>query len=353
MPTRQIYIFSEGERSTLDLKTYFVRRVLLFFGVVLGVMILTFLLTRVLPADPIRALAGPTALPSVVEGLRHKYGLDKPVPLQFIDYMQGILTGNLGLSIRTGDQVVQDIATFLPATIELAIFGFIIALALGVVTGSVAAMKRGKATDHILRAASLLGLSMPSFWLGIVALIIFSLTYPIFPGGGRVSFTITSPPHITGFLTLDSLLVGRPDIFLDALAHLALPALVLGVWGAAWITRHTRSSTIEVTRQDYVMMARAKGLPERFVFFRHIFRNALIPPLTIAGLVFGSLLSAAIPVELVFSFPGIGLYAYNSNLAADYNAIVAVALVTAISFSLSNLLVDLLYPIIDPRIKYD
>jgi peptide/nickel transport system permease protein len=184
-------------------------------------------------------------------------------------------------------------------------------------------------------------------------LIVFTQDLHWFPGGGRVDFTTLSVPHITGFLTIDSLLVGNFGLFKQALAHLALPAFVLGAWGAAWITRHTRASTIEVMRQDYITMARAKGLSGVAVFFRHTLRNALIPPLTIAGLVFGSLLSSAIPVELVFSFPGVGLYTFYSVQASDYDPIIGAALLTAIAFAASNLVVDLLYPVLDPRIKYD
>ena len=316
-------------------------------------MVLTFFLTHILPADPVRALAGPLAPPAVIEALRHKFGLDQPLYVQFINYMVGVLTGNLGVSLRTGDSVLADLSVFLPATIELAVYAFIIAVVLGAVMGSLAAIKRGKALDQVLRFVSLLGLSMPSFWLGIVLLIVFTEDLHWFPGGGRVSFTTLTIPHITGFLTIDSLLVGNIGLFEQAVLHLALPAFVLGVWGAAWITRHTRASTIEVMRQDYITMAKAKGLSGRAVFFRHTLRNSLIPPLTIAGLVFGSLLSAAIPVELVFSFPGIGLYTFYSVQASDYDPIIGAALLTAVAFALSNLVVDLLYPILDPRIKYD
>ena len=316
-------------------------------------MILTFFFTHILPANPVRALAGPNAPPAVIAALEVKFGLNKPLYVQFVNYMAGTLTGNLGVSIRTGDPVLSDIEYFLPATLELAAYAFVIAVLLGTVMGSIAAIKKGKVVDHALRILSLLGLSMPSFWLGIILIVIFSVDFRWFPGGGRVDFTTLTIPHITGFLTIDSLLVGNLGLFEQALAHLALPAFVLGVWGAAWITRHTRASTIEVMRQDYITMAKAKGLSGMAVFFRHTLRNSLIPPLTIAGLVFGSLLSAAIPVELVFSWPGIGLYTFYSVQASDYDPIIGAALVTAIAFAVCNLVVDLLYPLLDPRIKYD
>lgn len=325
----------------------------LFVGVVLGVMVLTFLMTRVLPINPARALAGPYATPQVVAGLEARFGLNVPIYVQFIQYFEHLFTGNLGISFQTQKPISADISHLLPATLELTTLGFIFTVVLGIAGGSIAAVMKNSVVDRVLRVVSLIGISMPSFWLGLVAIVLFSVDIHLFPAGGRLNFTATPPPYVTGAYTIDSLLAGKYSLFWDALDHLVLPALVLGIWGAAWMLRHTRSSILEISKQDFVMMARAKGLRETTIFRRHILKNGLIPPLTIGGLIYGSLLGAAIPVELVFTYSGIGQYTIYATEAGDFNAIVAVALLAAISVAAANLVVDMIYPLVDPRIKYD
>ena len=336
----------------MGLAIYVARRLILFAIVLLGVIAITFLVSRVIPGDPVRALLGPTISEEVVAEVRHRYGLDRPLYEQFITYFQNFFTGNLGKSIRTGRPVLTDLLGFLPATLELTLAGSIIGITVGIGAGSISALKRNTITDHFARVGSLLGLSMPAFWLGLVLIIIFSVNIPLFPTGGRLSIATIPPPTVTGLLTIDSLLAGRLDAFSDAVSHLALPSLVLGYWAAAWIARVTRTSILEVIKQEHVIMARAKGLKERQIFVRHVLRNGLIPPITLAGLLYGYMLEVSIVVEAVFSYPGIGTYAAQSILYLDYLAIVGVAIVMAIMFATSNLLVDLIYPLIDPRIKH-
>jgi peptide/nickel transport system permease protein len=342
-----------AERLSVDLKVYLARRLVLFVLVILGVMVITFFLTRVIPINPIAALAGPYATPTLIASLERKFGLDQPIYIQFLVYFEDLFTGNLGISYQTSSPVWNDVRRLLPATLELTTLGFFFTIVFGVLEGSVAALLKNSPIDRLLRVFSLLGISMPAFWLGLVTIVLFSVWIPLFPAGGRLTFTAIPPPFVTGAYTIDSLLAGNLSLFWDALDHLLLPALVLGFWGSAWIMRHTRSSILEVAKQDFITMARAKGLSGWTIFRKHTLRNGLIAPLTIGGLIYGSLLSAAIPIEIVFTYSGIGQYDLYAVQSGDFNALVAVALFAAISVALANLVVDMLYPLVDPRIKYD
>jgi len=336
----------------LDLKTYILRRLILMVFVVWGVLTLTFIISHVIPADPIGAILGPQAPPELVEKIRHEWGLDKPLYQQYIDYLINFLRGDLGKSIRTNKPVAYDLMRFFPATIELATASLIIAILIGIPIGILSGVKKDTIIDHISRLFALTGVSTPVFWLGLLLLYIFYYKLGILPGPGRLDTYITPPPCITGLLTLDSLLSGRFDAFINAVAHLIMPSFVLGFYSAASIARITRASLLEVLNQDYIRTARAKGLRERIVIFRHALRNALIPTVTIIGLTYGSLLEGAVLTETIFAWPGLGRYSSEACLYMDFLAIMGSVLLIALIYSLANLIVDIAYAFLDPRIRY-
>jgi len=320
--------------------------------VLFGVLIISFVVSHVVPADPVQAILGPQAPPEAIERAREQLGFNKPLHEQLIDYLWRVLHGDLGKSLRTNRPVIVDLKEFFPATIELATTAMIIAIVLGIPIGIISAVKKDEAIDHVSRLFSLVGVSMPVFWLGLILLLIFYYRFGILPGPGRLDPTIPPPPKITGLITIDSLISGRFDAFINALKHLLMPAFVLGYYATAIIARITRASMLEVLRQDYIRTAYAKGLRERVVIMRHALRNALIPTTTVIGLTYGSLLEGAVLTETIFAWPGLGRYATGSFLFVDFSAIMGVTLLIAVIYSLSNLIVDILYAFLDPRIRY-
>ena len=337
----------------MGLSTHILRRLLLVIPMLIGVTLLTFTVSRVVPADPLVVIVSEKALdqPDIVAAAIRKWGLDKPLPAQYLYYLRNLLHGDLGVSFKTKRPVAQDLAQYLPATVELGVASLLFALALGLPLGILAAVHSGSWVDHLARLVSLLGASMPPFWSGLMALFAFYFKLQILPGPGRVSTRLVAPATITGLHLVDTLLVGDIPAFADALQHLILPSMILGWFTLALICRITRSSLLEVLRMDYVRTARAKGLHERTVLLRHALRNALIPTLTTLGLAFAGLMTGAIMTETIFAWPGIGRYAVESAVNLDYPAVLGTTLLIAVTYIFVNLAVDVLYGVVDPRIR--
>lgn len=335
------------------LARFLVRRIAAGLLLCLGITLVSFVLTQLVPGDPVTANLGQQAAedPEAVQAFRERNGLDKPVPVQYAVYIGNVLTGDLGTSQQSRRPVSTDLAEYVPATMELAIFAIALSLVLGIGAGVLAAVNRDRWPDQVLRVVSLAGVSMPTFWIALVAFYFLFFQLGWLPGGGRLAPGTTPPETVTGLYTVDALLAGDWQLFSMAVNHLILPGLVLATYTIGMLTRFTRASVLEILGNDYVRGARAKGLPERVVIVRHVLRPALIAIITVAGVAFGSLLSGAVLVESIFSWPGIGQYAYRSALNLDLPAIMGVSIVVAIVYIVLNLVVDLLYGVIDPRIR--
>lgn len=339
----------------MGLHRYLARRLLLMVPLLIGISLVAFLISNSIPADPTAANLGERAAadPEIVAAFRAKWGLDQPLYIQYLTYMRNLLRGDLGTSIRSHRPIADELTRYLPATIELATAGIIVSVILGVVFGVISAVWRNRPIDFIVRFVSLIGVSAPVFWLALIGLLILYLRLDIVPGPGRLDARITAPPRVTGMYTIDSLLAGQWSTFRNAIEHLLLPSLVLGAYSSGLITRITRSSMLEVLSQEYMTTARSKGLKERTVILRHGLRNALMPVVTIIGLSYGSLLSGAVLTETIFAWEGIGRYAYNAARTLDFPAIMGVSMLIAIVFVLMNLIVDLLYYLLDPRLRQE
>lgn len=337
----------------MNLYRYIQRRVLLLGPMLIGITLLSFVLSHAVPADPVAANLGEHAAadPVVVEAFRHRWGLDQPLYKQYLIYLWNLGHGDMGTSISTRQPVTLDLKQHLPATVELAVSALMISILVGVPLGILAAVNRENPIDQAARVVSLIGVSLPVFWLGIVAIVIFYAHLGWAPAPGRLSPLLTPPDSVTGFLLIDALLTHQTDALLDWLHHLALPAVVLSSYALGVITRIMRGSMLEVLGEDYVRTANAKGVPKWAVTFRHAARNALIPIITIVGLSFGGLLSGAVVTETVFNWPGLGLYAFSSATSLDFPAIMGTGLVVATVYVLVNLLVDVAYAFFDPRIR--
>jgi len=320
--------------------------------VLLGMSVITFALTHIVPGNPARLLAGQHATQEQVGAVAKLYGLDRPVVEQYWVYIGGLFRGDLGMSLTTRRPVADDLRQYLPATIELTTAAMLLVIGLGLPTGLLAAIRRGRPLDHLIRVATVAGVSMPIFWFGIVLQIVFYRNLQVLPIGGRLGIIDIEPPRITGAYVIDTLLAGDLDTFLSALVHLILPAATLAAGSVAVVTRMMRASAIELLDADHVRQARAKGLVERIVLGRHVFRNALIPTTTVIGLQVGTLLAGNVLTEVVFNWPGIGLYAVNAIRYLDYSAIMGVTLTVSIIYVFVNLLVDIAYVLLDPRISY-
>lgn len=333
---------------------YLARRLLLMVVAAVGVTLITFVISHAVPADPVVSNLGQQASqrPEIVAAFKAKWGLDRPPHEQYLKFLDGLVHGDLGMSIRTRRPITTDIAQFLPATIELSTGAILFALVIGLPLGIFSALYRDRPIDHIARVVSLVGVSLPIFWLAAVSLVVFYATLHIAVGPGRLASQMPAPPTVTGFYTIDSLLAGDMKTFQSAVEHLALPSIVLGSSVMGLVTRVTRSSMLEVLGQDYMRTAHAKGLQERAVVIRHGLRNALIPTVTVLGLAYGNLLSGAVMTETIFAWPGIGRYAFQAATQTDFPAIMGVTLVIAIMYILVNLLVDLAYGLLDPQIRY-
>lgn len=332
----------------------FIGKRLIYLVVMLfGVATLVFILTKMIPGEPTVANLSQRALndPEVVAAYRAKYGLDQPVFVQYILYIKNLLHLDLGTSIRTNKPVLDELARCYPATIELALFAIIMAALLGILFGVISAIKRNSILDQMVRALSVTGVSIPSFWFALLVLYFFYYKLHIFPGPGRLSNSFSAPATVTGMYVIDSIIEGNPAKALDALQHLILPGLVLAAFTMGLITRTTRSNLLDVMSTDYIRTARAKGLSRVGLIVRHALGNALIPVLTVIGLGLGNLLGGMVLVETIFNWPGVGQFAYESVLSVDYPSIIGVALLIALNYMVINTVVDILYGVIDPRVR--
>ncbi len=330
---------------------FLLRRLIGVFAVIIGVSVITFAISHLVPADPVAAALGDHATDAQIAAFRAEYGLDKPVLDQYLIYMSDLLHGNLGISIRSRRPVALDLRDFFPATLELSLAALLVSLLIGIPGGIWSSVMRNRLPDHIVRVFSLIGGSLPIFWLGLIVIGVFYNQLGWLPGGGRIDQFISPPETITGLFVVDSLLTGNLPALQSSLAHLILPAFTLGYYSTAVIARMMRSSMLEVLNQDFMRTARAKGLRERLVIVRHGVRNALIPTLTIVGVTFGSLLSGAVLTETIFSWPGLGRYATASAINLDFPAVMGVTLLAAVVYTLANLAVDIGYHFLDPRIQ--
>ena len=330
---------------------YFIKRLLLLVPVVLGVSILVFVIMHVLTSDPTSIILGQHASEDQIVALRQQLGLNDPLYIQYWDFLKGILQGNFGNSLITKSSVAKEIFTRFPATIELAIVSIIVASIVGVTLGVLSAVKQNSIIDYLCMGGSLIGVSMPIFWLGLILIVVFSVGLHILPVSGRATIGM-EPARITGLYLIDSLMRGNMTAFWDSLKHLVLPVTALASYSTAIIARMTRSAMLEVLGQDYIRTARSKGLAENIIIKSHGLRNALIPVTTVIGLQLGSLLGGAVLTETVFSWPGIGSYTIDAILKSDYPVVQGAVMIMAVVFVLVNLFVDLLYAYIDPRIKF-
>lgn len=332
---------------------YILKRLLNLIPVLLGITLLVFILLHLIPGDPAQILAGTRATPEIVEAIREQLGLNKPLPIQYLLFLGNLLRFNLGNSIMSGASIIQEITIRWPATFELSLAAMLIALILGIPAGVLAAVRKNSAIDNLTMSGSLIGVSMPVFWLGLLLIYLFAVNWQWLPPGLRMSQEVaTSFKPMTGFYIFDALLQLNWKALKDVLAHLVLPAFTLSTISLAIIARITRSAMLEVLSQDYIRTARAKGVLERWVIFKHALKNALLPVVTIIGLQFGTLLSGAILTETIFSWPGIGLWIYDGILNRDYPVVQGGVIFVSISFVLINLLVDISYAFLDPRIQY-
>src|SRR5579871_1241950 len=337
----------------MRLARYVVRRVLLLPVLLVGVSVLSFVLSHLVPADPATAFLGQRAAgdPVVVAAFKHRWGLDRPLPVQYWIYLEGLLHGDMGTSLSTRRPVTVDLRERFPATVELAIGAMVLSVVVGVPLGLFAGVRRRGIAADAARAVSLLGVSTPVFWLGLMAIILFYAELGWAPAPGPLGLEVTPPPTITGLLIPDAVLAGQFGVALDALKHLALPAAVLSTYSLGSLTRLMRSTMIETLTEDYVRTARAKGLPHWSVVVRHAARNAFIPVLTVMGLNFGNLLAGAVVTETVFSWPGLGQYAFEAASSLDFAAIMGVGMLIALTYLVMSLLVDVTYAFIDPRVQ--
>ena len=330
---------------------YISKRLLDLVPVILGITLLVFLFLQLIPGDPAVVLLGQRATPTQVEALREQLGLNEPLPLQYLAFLGKLLRLDFGRSIISGIPITQEIAVRWPATFELSVAAMMVAMVLGIPAGIIAAVRKNGWIDNIAMSTSLLGVSLPVYWLGLLLIYLFAVNLRWLPPSGRLSVGVDFQPF-TGFYLLDTLLQFNFAAFGNVLIHLILPAITLGTIPLAIIARITRSAMLEVLSQDYIRTARAKGLRERWVIMKHALKNALLPVVTIIGLQFGTLLSGAILTETIFSWPGIGSWIYEGILNRDYPVVQGGVVFVAIVFVLINLLVDISYAFLDPRIQF-
>lgn len=333
------------------MKKLILKRLILLIFVFIGVTIIVFALSHVIPGDPARMIVGQRASAQALQNVRVQLGLDKPVWVQYLIYMKGLLSGDLGTSLRTAQPVLSDLSTFFPATLELVLVAFFISLIVGIPLGVLTSVKQNTVFDHLGRLFSIGGVSIPAFWSGIILILIFYAKLNILPASGRITLGMDTGNNITGLLILDSFLKGNWPVFRDSINHIILPACVLSYAQLATVTRQVRSSMLEVLNQEYIKTARANGLSEWFLIIFYALRNALIPTVTVVGLSLGSLLGGAIVTETVFNWPGMGKYVVDSISFLDFPAIMGFTIIVAFGYVVINLIVDILYIFLDPQIR--
>jgi dipeptide transport system permease protein len=330
------------------------KRLVLAVPSLIGVVIVTFLLTRALPGDPAAYFAGPAATKEAVEQVRVRLGLDKPLPVQFFRYVGDLAHGDFGASLTTGQPVATEIRTRLPASAELTLLGLLLAMAAAVPLGIMAAIRPGSVVDHACRIVTTAGVSLPVFFTGLILVYVFYYLLGFAPAPlGRLDVFFSPPPQVTGFYLIDSLLAGDGELFLASLKQLVLPALTLAIFSLAPIARMTRASMLAVLSSDFVRTARASGLSAFTVIVTYAFRNAMLPVITTLGMVFSFLLGANVLVEKVFAWPGIGSFAVEALIASDFAPVQGFVLTMAVMYVMLNLAIDILYGIIDPRLRLE
>jgi peptide/nickel transport system permease protein len=323
------------------------RRIAWLAPTLAGLVAVVFLISRVIPSDPVALLAGETASRAQIEALRSKLGLDRPLAVQLFDYYRELMSGDLGTSLFTTRPVWADLSARLPATIELTFAAMLISVVIGIPLGVLAALNRNRLADHLLRMVSVAGLAMASFWLALMLQLHFAMDLRWLPLQSRISGF--PPPSITGFYVVDAALAGNLQRLGDALAHLTLPAVTLGIPALATVVRFTRAGVLETLQRNFVTYQRAMGIPVGLIVWKYVLRNSLISTVTQIGLLFGILLAGAVVVETVFQWPGIGAYAFEAILHADYAAVMGFTVYTGVVFGVVNLTVDVLHALLDPR----
>ena len=330
------------------------KRVMMAVPSLIGVVIVTFLLTRALPGDPAAYFAGPAATTEAIQQIRVKLGLDKPLYVQFIRYVEDLARGDLGNSLTTGQPVGHEIKTRLPASAELTLLGLIVSVVIAVPLGILAATRPNSLIDHACRVIATAGVSLPVFFTGLILIYVFYYHLGWAPPPlGRLDIFYSPPPHVTGFYLIDSLIAGDGELFVAALKQLILPALTLAIFSLAPIARMTRASMLAVLSSDFVRTARASGLAPFTVVITYAFRNAMLPVITTLGMVFSFLLGANVLVEKVFAWPGIGSYAVEALIASDFAPVQGFVLTMAVLYVALNLTIDLVYGLVDPRVRLD
>lgn len=340
-----------GAATSVRLTGVIIRRLLALPVVMAGVAVVTFFISRIAPGDPAQLIAGPRASPEAIAAIRADLKLDQPLFEQFMDYLTRLLSGDLGVSIMSDRPVLDEVLGYLPATFELMSAAFLLTLALGIPVGIVSAVSRGKLADVVGRGIALIGISTPTFWLGLLGLLVFYAAFDIAPGSGRLDPSVAPPALVTGLYTVDAALAGDWAAFSSALRHLALPSFVLAFASLGVVVRLVRGALIEVLGQDFVRTARAYGLPEHKVLLSYALPHALTPFVTVMGLELSSLLFGSVVIESVFGWPGLGSYVLAAILNLDFPVIMGFAVIASIVFVIANLLVDVVYLLIDPRIR--
>jgi peptide/nickel transport system permease protein len=318
----------------------------------LGLLLVTFIIARLLPADPVLAVVGDHASESTIEAARVRLGLDKPIIVQFWIYLTNVLQGDLGESVRTGRPIIEELGRVFPATLELATLGTLIGVVIGIPLGIWAAVRKDTYVDHLVRFFGLIGYSVPIFWLGLMGLLVFYAKLDWLPGPGRLDFGYEEiVTRVTGIMTIDTLVMGDIELFKNALAHLILPASLLGYFSLAYISRMTRSLMLGQLRQEYILTARVKGVPERRIIWKHAMGNILVPLITVIALSYGNLLEGSVLTETVFAWRGLGLYITDSIFGQDMPAVLGGTVVVGAIFIVINMLTDVAYRVLDPRAK--
>jgi len=337
----------------MRLLRYTLRRLIFVLPVVIGAIFIAFLLTRIVPGDPISKVAGPYATAQQRANMRHAAGLDRPFYVQFVKYLGQLAHGDMGVSYETAQPVIKDLEQRFPASFELVFYGMALAILLAVPLGVIGAVKRGTWVDHVSRVIAVLGVSLPIFWIGLVLLSVFYTRLGWLPGpSGRLPIGMKGPREITGLYTIDSLLEGNWSLFTASAKALVLPVVTLAVVAMAPIARMTRSAMVEALDSDYVRTSRSMGLPTRVIVFHHAFKNALLPVLTLIAAVFGYAIGGEVLIELIFSWPGLGLYSYNAIVNSDFPGIEGFIILVTLIYLLIYLVVDVMIATLDPRVEF-
>ena len=337
----------------MKLGNYIIKRLIQFVFVLLGTSLILFVVSNVIPADPVRAAAGPKATTEQLEAIRVKLGFDKPLHEQYIIYITNVLHGDFGRSVVTLRPVISDIRDRLPATLELSLFSMLLTITFGIILGIYSARNRNRISDHMIRVLSLGGISMPSFWLALLFQMLFFLQLGWIPGGGRLSEFLAPPTHITGLYVFDSILTGNLTTLLDSLHHLIGPAIAQSAIGIASVIRMMRAGMLEEMTKDYVTMFRSAGVQDRVIVYKYVLKNSLVPVITLVGVMFGSILGGSFIIEQVFQWPGLGSYGTQALLNLDFQPIISITLVMSFMYSLSNLMVDIIYVYLNPKVSYE